>query len=73
MLWNGTKLFLREENPVYIDFIKMGFYIYSVQSDLSEASLNTPLTRNEILSNRKLLINSLSEISVNKYYQECFF
>ena len=51
----------------------MGFYIYSVQSDLSEASLNTPLTRNEILSNRKLLINSLSEISVNKYYQECFF
>jgi hypothetical protein len=72
LLWNGTKVFLREESPIFIDFIKLGFCIFSIQNDLREESLIKPLTSEEISLNRSLLINLLSDNAVNRYYRDCF-
>jgi len=72
LLWNGTKVYLREESPIFIDFIKLGFCIFSIQNDLTEESLIKPLSSDEISLNRSLLINLLSEQAVNSYYKDCF-
>jgi hypothetical protein len=72
LLWNGTKVYLREESPIFIDFIKLGFCIFSIQNDLTEESLTNPLSSAEISLNRTLLINLLSEHAVNSYYKDCF-
>ena len=73
LLWNGTKLFLREECPIFIDFRKLGFCLFSIQNELTEDSLKKPLSYEEVTLNRKLLSSLLSEDSVNEYYKDCFF
>lgn len=72
LLWNGTKVYLREESPIFIDFVKLGFCIFSIQNDLTKESLAMPLSSAEISLNRLLLTNLLSENSVNSYYRDCF-
>lgn len=39
-LLNGLKVYLREENPVYQDFIKAGLIMFSIQNDLNRDHLN---------------------------------
>lgn len=72
LLWNGTKVYLREESPIYIDFTKLGFRIFSIQNDLTEESISKSLSLQEVSLNRKLLSDLLSEKSVNNYYKDCF-
>ena len=72
LLWNGTKVYLREESPIFIDFVKLGFCIFSIQNDLTKESLAMPLSSAEISLNRSLLTKLLSENSVNSYYRDCF-
>ena len=72
LLWNGTKVYLREESPIYIDFTKLGFRIFSIQNDLTEQSISKSLSFQEVSLNRKLLSDLLSENSVNNYYKDCF-
>lgn len=51
----GCKVFLSEDNPIYSYFKKLGLFIYSVEHDLNDNNINTPLTDSEIDNNRKIL------------------
>ena len=53
-LRNGNKVFLSETNRIYGYLKSLGFTVFSVQRDLNQASLDTPLTESEQLRNWQL-------------------
>lgn len=68
LLWYGAKLFLREENAVYIDFKKWGMHIYTVQHELTEEQLSEKLSEKQVAENQAILKEYLSSDAVDRYY-----
>lgn len=55
-LFRGSKVYLREENPIYIDFKEYGIKLFSVQKDLSSRHLlNEDISYEDKLNNRKII------------------
>lgn len=54
-LWNGAKVFLPEDSINYKFFTKAGFHVFSIEKDLNQEEIDTPLSQEEIISNRKLI------------------
>lgn len=73
LLWSGCKIYLRDECPIYIDFKKYGFSVFSIQSELDFESLVQPLSIDLIDNNRRLVNELFSDIAVDSYYRNCFF
>lgn len=63
-LWNGAKVFLSENSLVYKYLISQGLIVYSIQNDLSKEAICTSLSREDILSNRKIVSNNFSNEAV---------
>ncbi|MGE0090007.1 MAG: TDP-N-acetylfucosamine:lipid II N-acetylfucosaminyltransferase [Bacteroidales bacterium] len=65
-LWNGAKLFLNEENPVYKHLIKIGVKVYSIQNNLciSNQTILASLNEKDILDNRNVLMKYFSKNAV---------
>jgi dTDP-N-acetylfucosamine:lipid II N-acetylfucosaminyltransferase len=68
LLWYGVKLFLREENSIYIELKKWGMHIYSVQNELTYDQLTYRLTDEKVQHNRSILRKYFSEDAVDSYY-----
>lgn len=60
-LASGCKVFLNEENPVFQFYKKLGLVIFSVQKDLSQESINTPLRYEDAESNRRIIQKRYSQ------------
>jgi len=69
LLWNGTKVFLNEENTIFPHLKEAGVHIYSIQKDLSTEIINTSLHAVEIRHNKAILANMFSDHAVNNYYK----
>lgn len=54
-LLNGCKVFLSETNPVYNFYKNLGLKIFSVQRDLVQKEIDSPLSNEDIENNRKIL------------------
>lgn len=54
-LLNGCKVFLSETNPVYSYYKDLGMKIFSVQRDLVQKEIDSPLSNEDIENNRKIL------------------
>lgn len=54
-LLNGCKVFLSETNPVFSFYKSLGIRLYSVQQDLSQEEIDTPLSQEDIETNRIIL------------------
>lgn len=54
-LRNGCKVFLSETNPVYRFFNDLGLKIFSVQRDLVQKEIDSPLSMEDIEKNRAIL------------------
>ncbi len=54
-LKNGCKVFLSETNPVYNFYKNLGLKIFSVQRDLVQKEIDSPLSNEDIENNRKIL------------------
>lgn len=50
----GVKVFLFKESILYKHFKKEGYFVFSIDSDLSQDSIETPLTEKEALYNNNL-------------------
>lgn len=77
ILYFGSRLFLRKENPIYITLIDYGFFINTID-DLKDNSslLDQELTEVEIENNRTLLIKHWGEdimLSKTKKLLNCDF
>jgi hypothetical protein len=67
-LWSGGKVFLSNKNITASFYRDIGLKIFSVEDDLFKSknpALFEPLTREEILSNRKILLKIYSKEMVN--------
>lgn len=54
-LRNGCKVFLSETNPVYSYYKDLGLKIFSVQRDLTQTVIDSPLSYEDIENNRAIL------------------
>lgn len=69
LLWLGVKLFLKKNNPVYIDLRDWGMHIYSVEDDLPLEDFSTGLDEEKLMKNRQILKDKLSNGQVDTYYR----
>lgn len=63
-LWNGAKVFLSENSLVYKYLRSQGLIVCSIQNDLNKEAICTSLSREEILSNRKIVSYKFSNEAV---------
>lgn len=70
-LWNGSKVFLSKTSLLYSYLKSNGFVIYSVQDDLIPNAF-TPMNYNDIIHNRKLLIDLFSCKSKSIWLQKLY-
>ena len=56
-LLRGCKVFLSETNPVYRFYKDLGLKIFSVQRDLTQSEIDSPLSNEDIENNRAILSN----------------
>jgi hypothetical protein len=69
-LWYGVKLFLSMETSTYQDFKEMGMVVFSIEDDLTKQALVTPLSDDQMMLNRSVLSNILSDNKVAEYWQK---
>lgn len=72
LLWNGTKIFLRENSSAYIQFRKWGLVVFSIENDLDRQNLSTLLSTQDMLLNRERLEGLFSDQQVERYWRPLF-
>jgi dTDP-N-acetylfucosamine:lipid II N-acetylfucosaminyltransferase len=70
LLWNGTKVFLRKESSVYIQFEQWGCHIFPVEGSLSASSLSTALSPAQRSDNRRIVEELFNEDQVAQYWKD---
>lgn len=70
MLYLGAKLFLNQENPVYVFLKKEGAVIYSIDELDFNSKIVEQLSENEIKINKTVLERHWGEESVNKKFMD---
>ncbi len=73
-LRNGCKVFLSETNPVYSYYKNLGLKVFSVQRDLVQKEIDSPLSMEDIKNNRAILskrTNKEQYIRDLNYIYEC--
>ena len=55
-LYQGSKVYLREENPIFRDFTDLGIKLFSIQKELNNTHiLQRDLSTDDKLKNRKII------------------
>jgi hypothetical protein len=70
LFYFGTKVFMRERNPLLKTFREWGLYVYSVEGELSRNALATCLTDEEQQHNRAIIVQRLNEEAMKGYYRD---
>lgn len=68
-IWYGAKVYLNEGSSVLFYYKSLGLKIYSIQEDFSKQSISElfqPLSINEIIMNRKILLKEYSSEKVEE-------
>ena len=68
-LRNGVKVFFFKNSILYKHFSGIGFYVYSIEENLTEEEINTPLTSEEMMHNHRLYCE-LHGVSHGTYQQQ---
>lgn len=66
LLWYGAKIFISEKNTFYGYLKSLRIIVFSYEKDLKIKKLRQGLSETEILNNRKILMNFLSEDNIVK-------
>ena len=65
-LYCGSKVFLRQENPIYLFLKKQNAVVFSIQKDLNQAALKEPLSADIKARNRNVIRNLYSDETLDK-------
>ena len=69
-LWNGCKIYVSETSILYQYMKNNGFNVYTIQKDLNEYNINTEMSFNAKLGNRKTLIKLQSpKVNMEKIHR----
>ena len=69
LFYFGTKVFMRERNPLLKTFRVWGLHVYSVEGELNRTALATRLTDEEQQYNRAIIVQRLNEEAMKGYYR----
>ncbi|MFM2201301.1 MAG: hypothetical protein RL040_501 [Bacteroidota bacterium] len=70
LFYFGTKVFMRERNPLLKTFREWGLHVYSIEGELSRNALATCLTDEEQQHNRAIIVQRLNEEAMKGYYRD---
>jgi dTDP-N-acetylfucosamine:lipid II N-acetylfucosaminyltransferase len=70
LFYFGTKVFMRERNPLLKTFREWGLRVYSVEADLNRQALELPLSESDQKQNRAIIIQRLNEEAMKEYYRD---
>jgi dTDP-N-acetylfucosamine:lipid II N-acetylfucosaminyltransferase len=70
LFYFGTKVFMRDKNPLLKTFREWGLKVYSIEKDLSREELLSPLSEAIRESNRAIIEERLNEKSMRIYYRD---
>lgn len=70
LFYFGTKIFMREKNPLLKTFREWNLLVFSVENDLNRMSLESPLSNEEQKHNRAIIWQRLNEDSMKSYYRD---
>ena len=68
LVWNGAKVFLRDDSSVSMQLKEWGCAIYSIENDLNVAQLSTVLSEKERSKNRSIVEGLISAKKVEEYW-----
>ncbi len=71
-LYIGGKVFLYERNPLFGFYKSLGLHIFSIDGDLCNESIDSKLSSDEIIENKKILDNYYSLEKLKFYVKESF-
>jgi hypothetical protein len=63
-LRNGVKLFFFKDSMLYKHFKSQGYYVYSIEEDMTDEAIKTPLTTEENVHNYELYYKIFPERSI---------
>jgi hypothetical protein len=69
LFYFGTKVFMREKNPLLKTFREWGLHVYSVERELTAEALQQPLDEAMQQHNRAIISARLSEDAMREYYR----
>ncbi len=70
LIWNGAKIFLKEESSVYQQFIVWDLIVFSIEHHLNKENITNLLTFEEKHKNKIIIENLFSEKKVKKYWEQ---
>ena len=70
LFYFGTKVFMREKNPLLKTFREWGLCVYSIEHDLNGKALELPLSEMNRTCNREIIIQRLNESAMKEYYRD---
>jgi hypothetical protein len=70
LFYFGSKVFMREKNPLLKTFREWGLRVYSIEADLNQDSLKSPLSESDCIQNRSIIIERLNEEAMKQDYRE---
>jgi hypothetical protein len=70
LFYFGTKVFLRQKNPLLKTFRDWGLRVFCVESDLNRKSLELPLSDADQQHNRSIILHRLNEQEMEVCYRD---
>jgi hypothetical protein len=70
LFYFGTKIFLREKNPLLKTFREWGLLVFSIEGDLSNDALRSTLSESDQKHNRAIIEQRLNEDAMKGYYRD---
>jgi hypothetical protein len=70
LFYFGTKVFMREKNPLLKTFRNWGLHVFSVENDLNKEALASPLSDKDQEHNRAVIMQHLNEVAMKGYYRD---
>lgn len=68
----GAKVFLFKSNPMYISFKEMGLSLFNIEEDLNEINVYSPLSTEERVRNREIIMRHFSLDTLLKVLKDNF-
>ena len=72
LVWNGAKIFLKEDSSVYKQFKAWELNIFTIENDLNENNLSNFLDPIAASKNRSILEDMFCETKVKEYWKPLF-
>ncbi len=69
LIWNGAKIFLKQESSVYRQFVAWGLHVFTIDHQLNKENITELLTMEKRQENRIIIEKLFSEHKIREYWE----